>query len=130
MKHFRRLALALVGTLILLIGIAYFIYVPPIHADPVHLLFTYPSGTACDHPCLFGVQPGKTSYADAFALLRAHPLTCDFDFDLAHGMGQGPGARVILHFGMGKHLSQIDLVRTGPRSPMTWGSLGSVVAQL
>ncbi len=118
MRRFRKLALALVGTLILLIAIACFICVPSTHADPMHLLFINPDGTPCDQPCLLGVQPGKTPYSDVFAILRAHPLTCDFNFDLDQGIGRGPGVRVILHFDAGNYLSQIDLVRTGADSPM------------
>ncbi len=74
MKRFLKPALALVAALILLIGIAYFIRVPSVHSDAIYLLFTNPDGTACDHPCLFGVQPGKTLYADALpccALIRS-----------------------------------------------------------
>src|SRR5689334_9220364 len=37
-------------------------------------LFANPDGSACEHPCLFGIQPGYTSRLDAISLLRRHPL--------------------------------------------------------
>jgi hypothetical protein len=38
------------------------------------MLFTYPDGRRCEHACLFGVQPGHTTFADALVLLRTHPF--------------------------------------------------------
>lgn len=42
-------------------------------------IFTMPDGRACPRLCLFGVMPGETSAEQAANLLRAHPLTRDFD---------------------------------------------------
>jgi hypothetical protein len=42
---------------------------------PFSALFTYPDGSPCESPCLFGVRPGYTTHEDAIALLRSHPLT-------------------------------------------------------
>jgi hypothetical protein len=44
------------------------------YPSPVAILFTYPDGTPCELPCLFGIRPGKTSYKAAIALLKANPL--------------------------------------------------------
>lgn len=43
--------------------------------DPMAPLFTYPDGTPCPMPCLFGIQPGITAREDALALAAAHPMT-------------------------------------------------------
>jgi hypothetical protein len=41
------------------------------------LIFTGPNGLPCAQPCMFGIRPGQTTFLDAVALLRAHPLTRD-----------------------------------------------------
>ncbi len=102
MNRFRQLVLALVGMLALLMVIAYFASISQNHIDPVFLLFTNPDGTACRQPCLFGVRPGETTYAEALVLLRVHPFTRDFEFDLKHNTLRGPESRVILHFEVGR----------------------------
>jgi hypothetical protein len=38
------------------------------------MLFTKPDGTRCTDACLFGVEPGHTTYADALNMLRTHPF--------------------------------------------------------
>ncbi len=38
-------------------------------------IFTAPDGTPCPEVCLFGAEPGKTSYAEAVRLLEQHPFT-------------------------------------------------------
>src|SRR5438876_6825135 len=41
---------------------------------PFSALFTYPDGSPCESPCIFGVRPGYTTHKDAIALLQSHPL--------------------------------------------------------
>ena len=41
---------------------------------PTVTLFTNPDGTPCKRPCLFGIEPGKTTREEAVALLKAHPI--------------------------------------------------------
>jgi hypothetical protein len=43
--------------------------------DPVSVLFTDPSGIPCTRPCLLGIQPGQTTFTDAIAMVKTHPLT-------------------------------------------------------
>lgn len=38
-------------------------------------IFTAPDGTPCPEVCLFGAEPGKTSYTEAVRLLEQHPFT-------------------------------------------------------
>ncbi len=130
MKRFRELVLALIGGCAILTMIAYFACIPRYPTDATQIIFTNPDGTACDRPCLFGVRPGQTSYAEAVTTLHAHPFPRDFAVDLRQGILRGPAARVILHRVAGQTLSEIDLVRTAPGSQMAWGPLGNVVAWL
>jgi len=44
-------------------------------ATQLATVMSQPDGTACNHPCLFGVRPGETSFEQAVAILHAHPLT-------------------------------------------------------
>jgi hypothetical protein len=45
-------------------------------ADPALMhWFTRVDGTVCNLPCLFGVQPGRTSLQDAITAVRIHPIT-------------------------------------------------------
>jgi hypothetical protein len=37
-------------------------------------LFTLPGGEPCQRPCVFGVRPGVTTYEEAVALFRQHPV--------------------------------------------------------
>lgn len=37
------------------------------------VIFTSADGTPCHLPCLFGIEPGKTPFADAVNLLMSHP---------------------------------------------------------
>lgn len=39
-----------------------------------NLLFTYPDGSPCAHPCLLGIHPGQTTFAEGNAILNAQPL--------------------------------------------------------
>src|SRR5258707_6005019 len=89
-----------------------------------------PDGTPCKRPCLLGVRPGETSYEEALALLRAHPLTQDYHVDSRHGILHGPEANVILHFEAGHPISEIEFVRISGDSRIAWGTLGSVIADL
>jgi hypothetical protein len=47
--------------------------------------FTYPDGTLCPMPCLFGIRPGVTMMNEVDAILKAHPhvtnLQPDFEND-------------------------------------------------
>ncbi len=43
--------------------------------SPLAAIFTLPDGTPCPETCLFGVQPGKTSYDQAILLVQQHPFT-------------------------------------------------------
>jgi hypothetical protein len=36
--------------------------------------FTYPDGSPCPMPCLFGIRPGITKWDEAYPLLKSHPL--------------------------------------------------------
>src|SRR5262249_50436568 len=64
-------------------------------------LFTKPDGTPCERPCLFGVQPGITSFDQALALLRAHPFTHRFEPNLAGDILRLGNLRIILAWGLG-----------------------------
>lgn len=45
------------------------------HALPLAAIFTTPDGTPCPEVCLFGAQPGKTTYQEAILLLQQHSVT-------------------------------------------------------
>src|SRR5579864_3430262 len=68
-----RLAVGLLLSLTVLIGLVRLI--GGTQSVPLAMLFTQPDGTPCQRPCLFGVQPGQTSYKQAVELLRNHPFT-------------------------------------------------------
>jgi hypothetical protein len=38
-------------------------------------LWTNPDGSACEHPCMFGVHPYMTGYEESKGKLREHPFT-------------------------------------------------------
>jgi hypothetical protein len=95
---------------------------------PVLTIFTNPDGTPCDRPCLFGVQPGLTSFDRAVELLRAHPFTASFEPNLAGDIFRQGSTRVIIAWGLGDdRVSSIELVI--PNHP-DWGSLGQIIAVL
>lgn len=43
--------------------------------NPVSEWFTNVNGSPCALPCLFGIQPGITSYEDALNIIATHPAT-------------------------------------------------------
>jgi hypothetical protein len=43
--------------------------------SPLAVIFTNPDGTPCPDVCLFGAQPGKTTYQEAILLVQQHPFT-------------------------------------------------------
>ena len=43
--------------------------------NPFASMSMSPDGQACAMPCLFGIEPGVTTYQEAIRLLRQHPLT-------------------------------------------------------
>jgi hypothetical protein len=45
-----------------------------IRASPLVALFTYPDGSSCKLPCMFGVRPGETKFDDVIPILEVHPL--------------------------------------------------------
>ena len=42
--------------------------------SPASTLFTNSNGLTCQLPCLFGIQPNRTSIHDAIVLLDKHPF--------------------------------------------------------
>src|SRR5579859_3676288 len=48
--------------------------VEALRPSPVSSLFSDPDGKPCELPCLFGIQPEKTSVTEAIVLLKKHPL--------------------------------------------------------
>jgi hypothetical protein len=74
----RLLALLGLSTALIAAGIIVSLRIGQQETVPFSVLFTRPDGSACDKPCLFGIQPGKTRSAEAIAMLRAHPLTQQF----------------------------------------------------
>src|SRR5258708_10787059 len=44
-------------------------------ASPLAALFSFPDGTPCKKPCLFGIRAGETRLIDAVQMLQTHPLT-------------------------------------------------------
>ena len=44
-------------------------------ALPITTIMSNADGTACNHPCLFGIQPGVTRSDQAKHILDTHPLT-------------------------------------------------------
>ncbi len=58
----------------------------------VATLFTNPDGTACQQPCLLGIQ-AETPYEETFALLKRHPFTRQLN------VRYGPGAHELLYRG-------------------------------
>jgi hypothetical protein len=130
MRYFYRLVIVLIGVLALAILVTYLSSIFWVHVNPVNAFFSNPDGTSCKHPCLLGVRPGETSYEEALALLRSHPLTHDYHVDFRHGVLHGPEANVILHFEPGHPISLIEYVRITDRSHLVWDTLGSVIADL
>lgn len=60
--------------------------------DPMAGLFTYPDGSPCPMPCLFGIEPGKTSFQNAEIFIQTHPMTSNlrlFEGDFT-GVPTGP----------------------------------------
>src|SRR5260221_3171415 len=49
------------------------------NASQMAALFTYPDGSPCTQPCMFGVRLGQTRQADAITLLKSHPLLQTYD---------------------------------------------------
>jgi hypothetical protein len=70
--HFLRLVAALFFCFCLLIGTISL--AASNQPNPIAPLFTNPDGSACEMPCLLGVQPGKMTIDQALAILNAHPL--------------------------------------------------------
>jgi hypothetical protein len=93
-------------------------------------LFTNPDGTPCQRPCLFGIRPGKTTYADAVQKLQMHPFTCSFERDIQRGVFSGPGLSVIVFQDGSGLVSRIDLVHPAGVAALPWASLGQVVTLL
>ena len=56
-----------------------------------------PDGIVCDHPCLFGIRPGETSFEQAKLILDTHPLTHNGKW-LNNVMLQLPGPKAYIEF--------------------------------
>ncbi len=80
---------------------------------PFSLIFRDPDNHPCVTACLFGIQPGETSVADAIMMLKHHPLTWTFSpskFDTATRMQfLGDGMIVSLERDTSGIVQQIDL---------------------
>lgn len=46
-----------------------------LNPDPLIGLFTNPDGSACEMPCLLGIQTGETTVGEAITLVQNHPMT-------------------------------------------------------
>jgi hypothetical protein len=107
---------------------------------PLAILFTNPNGTPCPRPCLFGVQPGVTSFSDAVAMVRAHPFTRALGRDELSDQGQsyvsfsGPMMNIDVSNGSDDRVSSIyirfdfDALRLKPDSMFGNTSLGELAA--
>jgi len=58
-----------------LLGIFVDDFMKPSKEKTLAMLFAYPDGSACENPCLLGIQPGVTSVNRAKELMNSHPLT-------------------------------------------------------
>lgn len=76
MVRLNRLVLFLLVFLSLAIAVARMI--GSRYPSPLDLLFTYPDGSPCQRPCLFGIRTGETKAADAVSMLKSHPITREF----------------------------------------------------
>jgi hypothetical protein len=72
MLRFARLGLLLSGLLSGLLGAVRI--TAGTQPSPLALLIASADGTPCERPCLFGIEPGKTTRKEVLPLLRAHPL--------------------------------------------------------
>lgn len=129
MFKFCRLVVGLLLSLTVLIGMAPLIG----GAQSVHLatLFANPDGKPCQRPCLFGVQPGLTSYTQAVELLRNHPFTRTFQSEGIRNMFSDESLSVILSLDANDRVSGVTLISYSNSSPLArWGSLGDMLALL
>jgi hypothetical protein len=95
------------------------------------MLFTNWDTTPCQRPCLFGVQPGQTSYNQAVELLRHHPFTYAFQSTGTRNMVSDGSLSIILSLDAADEVSRITVVSFSNSSGIAvWGSLGEVVALL
>jgi hypothetical protein len=95
--------------------------------------FTYPDGTACIQPCLFGIRPDDTSYQSAIQILGMHPFTRAFDFHLGPGPAiiRGRQMSVILVTGTTSEIVRVSLVRNADAAfPPGLSSLGEVILRM
>ncbi|MCC7448334.1 MAG: hypothetical protein IT324_13015 [Anaerolineae bacterium] len=107
---------------------------------PLAILFTNPNGTPCPRPCLFGVQPGATSFSDAVAMVRAHPFTRALGRDEISDQGQsyvsfnGPSMNIDVSSGSDDRVGSINIhiniaaLRLAPEPLLRDVSLGEFVA--
>jgi len=82
------------------------------------LLFTYPDGTPCQRPCLFGIRPGQSSYAQAVALLQFHPLTHGFSSPGMRNVFSTRFLAVIVSLDGDDRVSRITLMSATDASPV------------
>src|SRR5579871_4106812 len=123
MIRFCRLVLGLLLLFIMSVSIAR--VVGQVQSSQLALLFANPNGSACQHPCLFGVQPGQTSYAQAVALLRTHPFTHSMRSNGIRNMFSGSLLSVILALDADEQVSSITLVIDSDTAAVAnWASLG------
>lgn len=119
--------------------------------SPYMSLFRKPDGSACAHPCIFGIRTNETSWEEALTLLRAHPLTRDLvQTELTTRLGalfegkhivvriqRDPTGRHILEIRVQLNPTFLERQRNEfepmpelPESPLRDGVLGDVVAAL
>jgi hypothetical protein len=129
MFKFCRLVAGLLLSLTVLIGMAPLI--GGAQSAPLAMLFTKPDGTPCQRPCLFGVQPGLTSYTQAVELLRNHPFTRTFQSEGIRNMFSDESLSVILSLDANDRVSGVTLISYSNSSPLArLGSLGNMLALL
>src|SRR5258708_2654792 len=93
-----RLSLILVALFITAVGIAHWQVIQ--QPTPNLEILANPDGSQCDHPCLFGIQPGFTSLDRASALLHGHHFTAQFAPNLEGDIYQQGSMQVITAWGL------------------------------
>src|SRR5258708_25648147 len=93
-------------------------------STPISLLVTKPDGTPCPCACLFGVEPGKTSFTHVGELLRIHPFTHQFKATLRDNVFIDGSMSIVLDRDVGSdQIARIALVTV---ARVVCGTLGLV----
>jgi hypothetical protein len=83
--------------------------------------FTYPDGSPCSMPCLFGIQPGVTTPDEVRKILKTHPLLNESHFSAVQndvGMGDRVGEQFEFQPGNRIGFAVLDIVYKPTNSPI------------